>query len=85
MPKTILNGCCPEITWRVGPFPHGALQCAPTWPTQECGDVLQIPRGAAFLYQSSPVTTPDPCNFSLHYRKAEHREFLSCLPDTAVS
>lgn len=64
MPKTILNGCCPEITWRVGPFPHGALQCAPTWPTQECGDVLQIPRGAAFLYQSSPVTTPDPCNFT---------------------
>lgn len=67
MLKTILNGCCPEITWRVGPCPHEAPQCAPTWPTQECGDVLQIPRGVAFLCQSSPMTSrpapPPPSQF----------------------
>lgn len=57
MPKNILNGCDPEITQQVGPFPHGTSLCAPTWPIQERGHVLQSSRGAAFLCpQSSPVT-----------------------------
>ena len=53
----ILHGCYHEVVWQVGPLPHKASQCAPTWPTQEQGDVPHTPRGAAFLCsQSSPVT-----------------------------
>lgn len=56
MPTTILNACYPKITWYVGPFPPGASQCAPTWPTQEQGLCSRPPEMLlSAAHSSSPM------------------------------
>lgn len=70
MPTTILNGCYPEITCQVCPFPPGASQGFPSLEGSKMRGYAPDPERCCLTLPT--VKSCDPCSSSPQYKKTEH-------------